>query len=31
MKLEIQLKKTAIDFNNYAKKFLFSKKDGTTL
>ena len=31
MSLETQLKKTAIDFNNYAKKFLFSKKDGTAL
>ena len=31
MNLEIQLKNTAIDFNNYAKKFLLSKKDGTSL
>ena len=31
MSLKTQLKNTAIDFNNYAKKFLFSKKDGTTL
>ncbi|MDB3972656.1 polyprenyl synthetase family protein [Gammaproteobacteria bacterium] len=31
MSLETQLKNTAIDFNNYAKKFLLSKKDGTSL
>ena len=31
MSLEIQLKNTTIDFNNYAKKFLLSKKDGTSL
>ncbi|MFQ3368642.1 MAG: hypothetical protein ACI8WO_000750, partial [Methylophilaceae bacterium] len=31
MSLKVQLKKTTTDFNNYAKKFLFSKKDGTTL
>ena len=31
MNLKTQLKKTTIDFNNYAKKFLFLKKDGTTL
>ena len=31
MSLKTQLKNTAIDFNNYAKKFLFSKKDDTAL
>ena len=31
MNLQAHLKKTSIDFNTYAKKFLFSKKDGTTL
>jgi len=31
MNLKVHLKKTSIDFNTYAKKFLFSKKDGTTL
>ena len=31
MNLKTQLKQTTTDFNNYAKKFLFSKKDGTTL
>ena len=31
MNLETQLKNTTIDFNNYAKKFLFSKRDGTAL
>jgi farnesyl diphosphate synthase len=31
MNLKVRLKNTATDFNNYAKKFLFSKKDGTTL
>jgi farnesyl diphosphate synthase len=31
MNLKSHLKNTTSDFNNYAKKFLFSKKDGTTL
>jgi farnesyl diphosphate synthase len=31
MILKVRLKNTATDFNNYAKKFLFSKKDGTAL
>ena len=31
MNLKVLLKKTSIDFNTYAKKFLFSKKDGTIL
>ena len=31
MNLETQLKNTTIDFNNYAKKFFLSKRDGTAL
>ena len=31
MNIELQLKKTATDFNNYAKKYLSSHKEGTTL
>ena len=31
MSLETKLKNTSIDFNNYAKKFLLLKKDGTIL
>ena len=31
MNIELQLKKTAIDFNNYTKKYLSSHKQGTIL
>lgn len=31
MNIKLQLKKTATDFNNYAKKYLSSHKEGTTL
>jgi len=31
MNIKLQLKKTATDFNNYAKKYLASHKEGTTL
>ncbi len=31
MSIKLKLKSTAIDFNNYAKKYLSSNKDGTTL